>query len=170
MRTSLKYILLLIAQILLWNFFNFSQYVMIVFLPVMVLMMPVNRSVNITMILAFLSGLAVDFFADGQLGLTAASLLPVAFLRRPIIMFVFGNELFSRGENLSTRRQGWEKLILATALATAVFLLAYIIIDSAGTRAFWVDVVKFFASLAVSTFISFFVGDILSPENESKWK
>lgn len=167
---SIKYLLLLVAQILLWNFFNFSQYLMIVFLPVMILMMPINRSTNTTLILAFICGFVVDFFADGHLGLTAAALLPVALLRRPIIMFVFGNELFSRGENLSTKRQGWEKLIIATALATAVFLLAYIFIDSAGTRAFWVDVVKFFSSLIVSTFISFFVGDVLSPENEGKWK
>ena len=167
---TLKYILLLIAQILLWNFFNFSQYLMISFLPVMILMMPINRSTNATLILAFLSGLAVDFFADGQLGLSIAALLPVALLRRPVIMFVFGNELFSRGENLSTSRQGWEKIIMAIIIATAIFLFVYIMLDSAGTRAFWVDMVKFLASLPVSTLISFFVADILSPENESKWK
>ena len=133
-------------------------------------MMPVNRSTDTSLILAFIIGFIVDFFADGQLGLTIASLLPVALLRRPIIMFVFGNELFSRGENLSTRRQGWEKLTMAIAIATGIFLLAYIIIDSAGTRAFWVDALKFFLSLIASTFVSFFVGDILSPENEAKWK
>lgn len=167
---TIRYILLLIAQILLLNYFNFTQYATIVFLPAMILMAPVSRSTNTLLILAFVSGLTVDFFADGQLGLTTAALLPVALLRRPLILFVFGNEILSRGENLSTRRQGWEKLIIAISLATAIFLLFYIIIDSAGTRTLWIDLLKFIISLVLSTAVSLFVGDILSSENESKWK
>ena len=167
---TIKYILLLIAQILLGNFFNFSQFIMLSFLPVMVLMLPIRRSTIFCLIITFIMAVAVDFFADGQLGLTAAALLPVAALRRPVIMFVFGNELFSREENISPHRQGWEKILLATAICSAIFLAVYVIIDSAGTRAAWIDLVKFLLSTILSTLLSLPVSDLIGSESEAKWK
>lgn len=167
---TIKYILLLIAQILLGNFFNFSQFIMISVLPVMVLMLPIRRSTVFCLVIAFIMGTAVDFFADGHLGLTAAALLPVAALRRPVIMFVFGNELFSREEDISPQRQGWEKILLATAICTAIFLAFFIIIDSAGTRAAWIDLIKFILSTILSTAVSMSVGNLIGSESEAKWK
>lgn len=167
---TVKYLLLLVTQILLCNFFNFSQFLMISFLPVMILMLPIGRSTPFCLILAFVTGFAVDFFADGHLGLHVAALLPVALLRRPVIMMVFGSELFSRGENVSPHRQGWQKLFLGTAISTAIFMAAYILIDSAGTRALWVDIVKFFNSTTISTLISLLAANLLSSETEGRWK
>ena len=167
---TIKYILLLIAQILLGNFFNFSQFIMISVLPVMVLMLPIRRSTAFCLVIAFIMGTAVDFSADGHLGLTAAALLPVAALRRPVIMFVFGNELFSREEDISPQRQGWEKILLATAICTAIFLAFFIIIDSAGTRAAWIDLIKFILSTILSTAVSMSVGNLIGSESEAKWK
>ena len=94
----------------------------------------------------------------------------MGLLRRPIIWLVFGSELQARGEDISFQRQGSSKMMLATAMVTAVFLLVYIVADSAGTRPLWVDAVKFAASLAVSTLISTYIAWILCSENSQKWK
>ena len=79
--STLKFILLFAAQLILWNYCNFSQYLIIVFLPAMLLCLPIDRGVIRVMILAFLLGLAADFFETGQLGLTSLALVPVAAIR-----------------------------------------------------------------------------------------
>lgn len=167
---AIKFTLLLIAQVLMWNFFNFTQFLMIVFLPAMILFMPVRQHPVITMLIAFAAGFAADFFSSGALGLTALALVPVAFLRKPVVMLVFGSELFSRDEDISVQRQGWGKIALALLILTALFLLVYILADGAGTRPLWVDIVKFAASLAASVPVSLLTADILCPESGTKWR
>lgn len=169
-RFTLKYLLLFVAQVLLWNYFNFSQFLTVVILPVLVLCLPVRRGAVFCMLTAFATGFAADFLAGGLLGISSLALVPVGLLRRPVIQLVFGSELLSRGEDISFQRQGSSKVLLATVLVTALYLLVYIVVDSAGTRPLWVDAVKFAASLAVSTLVSVFVAWILCSDNSQKWK
>ena len=98
---TIKYLLLLSAQILLWNYFNFTPLLMVAILPVMILCLPLGCSVNTTLLIAFASGFAADFLVAGPLGLTILALVPVAFLRRPILKLVFGGELLSRSRTCS---------------------------------------------------------------------
>ena len=159
MRSSdtLKYLILVAAQVLLWNFCTFTQFLMIVYLPAMILFLPVKQNSALSMLIAFVTGLAVDFFAGSPLGLSSLALVPVAFLRKYIIILIFGSELYSRNENLSVGRQGWEKIFFAIILSTALFLAVYIIADSAGTRPEWIDLVKGTVSLLVSTPLSLYI-------------
>ena len=165
----LMYCLVLIAQILLLNFCNFSQYLIVTFLPVMVLCIPIGRGNIFAMIVAFITGFITDFLADGMIGLTSLSLVPVALVRRGIIQLVFGSELFSRGEEISVRKQGVGKIILASLLATGLFLAIYIWVDGAGTRPFWFNATKWGISLAVSTIVSYFICDLLTSD-DVRWK
>ncbi len=169
-QTTLKYLLLLLAQIVLWNYFNFTQYLFIAFLPAMILCLPISRSTVQAMVVAFLTGLAADFLVTGQLGITSFALVPVALLRRPVIALVFGSELFVRGEELSFQRQGWQKFLLAILMLTAVFLLLYIWVDDAGMRPLWFGAVKFAASLAASTLVSVFIANLMLEETGERWK
>lgn len=164
-RFTFKFLLLALAQILLWNYFDFSQYLMIVFLPTLILCMPIKRGGIFAMIIAFATGFAVDFFSSGMLGLTSAALVPVALVRRDIITLVCGEEVFARGENITIRRQGFPKMALAILMVTALFLFIYIWADGAGTRPFWFNAVKFGASLIVGTFISLLACNILDSES-----
>lgn len=167
---TVKYILLLVAQILLWNYFNFTQFLTIAILPAMILCLPVRKSAVFGMAVAFISGVIVDFFAGGLVGLTSFALVPAALLRLPVIQLVFGSELRARGEDISFQRQGTQKMLLATCLVTAVFLLLFITVESAGTRPLWVDLTKFAASLAASTLVSTYITWILCSEDSQKWR
>ena len=170
-QVTLKFILLAVAQVLLWNYFNFTQYVFIAFLPAMILCLPLSRNTLQAMFIAFLTGLAADFLVSGQLGITSFALVPVALLRRPVTILVFGAELFARGEELSFQRQGWQKFLLAILLLTAVFLALYIWVDDAGMRPFWFLAVRFAASLAVSTAVSMSVAGLMLEETGGeRWK
>lgn len=167
---TIKYIILVIAQILLWNFCNFTQFLMVLYLPALILFLPIRQSVFKTMMVAFLTGVVVDFFSVSPIGLTSLALVPVAFSRQYVVWLVFGNEVYSRAENLSVERQGWRKVVFSILLVTLLFLLIYIAVDSAGTRPFWIDVVKCAVSLAVAVPLSFYIVSTLSSEGGSRWR
>ena len=167
---SVKYILLFLAQAALWNYFDFSQYLFIVFLPAMLLCLPVDRGPVYAMVVAFLTGLAADFLVTDQLGMTSLALVPVALLRRSVIRLVFGEELFSRGEELSFHRQGWQKFVPGVILVTAVFLLVYIWVDSAGIYSFGFCALKFALSLVVSSAAGVGVAYLMLEETGERWK
>ena len=130
--TAIKFILLFLAQVAVWNYFNFTPYLFVVFLPALILCLPLGYGTVRTMLIAFVAGLAADFLVSGQLGMTSFALVPVALMRQSVVRLAFGSELFARGEELSFHRQGWQKFLLCTAILTAIYLLVHIWVDSAG--------------------------------------
>lgn len=162
------FLILLVVQVLLMQFFNFSRLVMINFLPVMILCIPINRGSIFSMLIAFVTGLAADFFGDGMLGLSSIALVPLAFARIGIIRLVFGSEVIVRGDNISLRKQGIPKMALATLLSCSIFTLIYVIADAAGTMPFWLLSARIICSLLASTLVSFFVADLLT--SDERWR
>ncbi len=134
---ALTYILLTVAQMILSNYFHFTPYVMVTILPAMVLCIPTKTDTVGAMLIAFVTGLAVDFFAEGALGINALSLVPVALLRKPVIGIFFGNEPFEQKENISIKKYGFVRVSFVVTLMTLLFLLIYFATDCAGTRPFW---------------------------------
>ena len=122
---AFTYILLTVAQMILSNYFHFTPYMMMTILPVMVLCIPTKTGTIQAMLIAFATGLAVDFFAEGTLGINAMSLVPVALLRRPVIGMFFGNEPFEQKENVTVRKYGFARVSLAIILMTTLFLLVH---------------------------------------------
>lgn len=161
----LIYILLLVAQLLLSTYANFTPYVMVTLLPVMVLCMPIRMHTILAMVVAFASGLSVDLLSEGLLGLNALALVPVAFARNSIIKLIFGRELFAREEDFSAHRNGFGKVLVAIVLSVALFLAIYIWADGAGTRPLLFNAIRFGASLVASTLLSLLVVNLLAPDS-----
>ncbi len=160
----IAYVLLLIAQLLISNYLNITPYVILTILPVMVLCISIRVGTSGAMVIAFATGCVVDLLSEGVLGLNALSLVPVAFLRNPIIRLIFGNEVFARREDFSVQRSGFGKVSLAMLLAQAVFLLVYIWADGAGTRPLWFNAARFGASLAAGFAVSLCTLQVLAPD------
>lgn len=161
------FLLLLLVQVCIANFFRLSQYVMLSILPAMILLIPIRHGTIPALFIGFASGLAVDLLSDGMLGLNALALVPVAFCRLGIIRLIFGDEVFARKEDISIPRQGVWKMSVAILMAQALFLLIYIWADGAGTRPLWFSGIRFAASLAGGYILSIFVASILAPERTS---
>lgn len=161
----LIYIILLVAQLLLSTYANFTPYVMVTMLPVMVLCMPIRMGTVLAMVIAFATGLSVDLLSEGLLGLNALALVPVAFARNSIIRLIFGGELFAREEDFSIHRNGFWKVLVAIVLSTALFLAVYIWADGAGTRPLIFNAIRFGASLVASTLLSLLVVNLLAPDS-----
>ena len=169
-RFVFTYLVLLVIQIVFGGLLNLSQYVVICFLPVMILALPITHSTPRVLLIAFLSGLAVDFFTNGVLGLSICALLPVAFARNALIRLVFGTELFSRQEDISIHKQGPAKVLLAILLATALFFLIYIPVDCAGTRPAGFMALRMLLSTILSTAVSYYVAGLLAPREADRWR
>lgn len=160
--------LLLLVQVLIWNFLNLTPFVVLCFLPTIVLCLPIDTRPVISMLIALLISYLADFFTHGILGLTAVALLPVAYSRRFIIRLVFGSELFARGEDICFSKQGPMKMTLAITFCTVLFFLIYVWVDSAGMRTFGFNALRFFFSSVASILLSVGVSALLT--SDAQWR
>lgn len=168
--TAIKFILLFLAQVAVWNYFNFTPYLFVVFLPALILCLPLGYGTVRTMLIAFVAGLAADFLVSGQLGMTSFALVPVALMRQSVVRLAFGSELFARGEELSFHRQGWQKFLLCTAILTAIYLLVHIWVDSAGMYSLGFGAIKFGISLPVSSALSMAIAYLMLEQTGERWR
>ena len=161
---GLLYTLLVIAQVILCNYAQLGPYVMLSMLPAMVFCIPVSVSTIGCMLIAFASGLAVDWFSEGLIGLNAAAILPVAALRTGIVRVFLGEDLISRGDRFSFRKNGVAKISAALILSIAIYLGIYVILDGAGTRPAWFNFTRLGVSLVCNYILALIVTDILTPD------
>jgi len=85
----LRFIVLIAAQALLFNKFNFNGYINPHPYILFIILYPVNGNKNVLLISAFLLGLIVDMFQDTA-GIHATACLVLAYLRDYIFKFSFG--------------------------------------------------------------------------------
>lgn len=161
---GLLYVMLVICQIILCNFTHLGPYIMLTMLPVMVLCIPTGTGAVAAMIIAFFSGLSVDWISEGLLGLNAASLVPVALLRKPIIRLFLGEDIIIRNDSFSIRKNGLGKVSLALATSITIFLFTYIFLDGAGVRPMWFCLSRFAASLACNIPLGIIAIKVLVPD------
>lgn len=162
---KLLYCLLLICQIVLCNFSPLGPYITLSLLPAMIFCIPMSVSTAVCMIIAFGSGLAIDWLSEGLIGINAASLVPVALARKSIVRIFFGEDLITRGDSFSVNKYGTAKVSAALMSSIAVFLLFYVILDGAGTRPMWFNLAYFGASLLCNWILALLVTHLLTPDD-----
>lgn len=86
---TLRFIFLILLQVLLLNNINFLGYVNPYLYLLFILLFPFNASQTLLLFLSFLLGLGVDLFEDSG-GINAAACLVVAYIRPAILRFSFG--------------------------------------------------------------------------------
>ncbi len=165
---GILYSLLLICQILICNFSPFGPYVMLTMLPAMILCIPLTVNTIWCMVIAFASGLAVDWLSEGLIGINAASLVPVALMRKGIIRLFFGEDLISRSDSFSFKKFGVAKVSAAILASLSVFLVIYVVLDGAGTRPLWFNAVYFGASLLSNWLLALLATHILTPDDRKQ--
>lgn len=162
---GLLYVLLIICQIVMCNYTHLGPYVMLSMLPAMVLCIPTGISTAACMLIAFASGLAVDWLSEGLLGLNAASLLPVALVRKGLIRIFLGEDIIIRNDSFSIRKNGLSKVSFALVSATVIFLAVHIFLDGAGTRPLWFCLTRLGVSLVCNSLLGLAVINILTPDD-----
>ena len=161
----LKYLILALIQMLLCNYANFSPYLTLSILPVMVLCIPTRANTTWAMLIAFVTALAIDFLAGGVIGLNALALVPVALIRRPVCDSIFDKELAVRGDDFSIRKYGMPKVVFAIFLVQTLFLLIYVTADGGVQRPFSFSLVRFALSLVAGVLLSIPAAAVLTPDD-----
>lgn len=162
---GLLYFLLVIGQIILCNFTNLGPYITLSLLPAMILCVPLTVSTPMCMLLAFATGLSVDWLSEGLIGINAASLIPVALMRKPLIRFFLGEDIITRSDSFSIRKNGAGKISTILILSAIIFLGLYIFLDGAGTRTIQFNLTRFAISLVCNYFLALIVTNILTTDD-----
>lgn len=160
------FLLIIVAQVVFSALLGLGPYVMLSLLPVSILILPTRYSTVRLMLNAFIVGLVVDILADGILGLNALALVPVAYIRRGLLTLVCGEELFSRGDEVYYNKQGAAKISVLILVSQAIFLLIYLLVDSAGTRSAEFIGLRFVGSMLASYILSMFIFATLTTDRE----
>ena len=163
--TQILFVFLLICQIALCNFAHLGPYIMLSILPAMIMCIPLSIGTAGCMLIAFITGLSVDWLSEGLIGINAASLVPVALARKSIVRIFFGEDLITRGDSFSLNKYGTAKVSAALMSSIAVFLLFYVILDGAGTRPMWFNLAYFGASLFCNWLLALLVTHLLTPDD-----
>ncbi len=156
--------LLLIAQMVIYNYFHLTELVVLSILPALILCVPLAVGTLPLMLLAFGTGLLTDALSGGLLGMNALALVPVALLRNTAVRIFISTEIEERRESFSIRKNGFGKISLALLALQAIFLFIYISCDSAGMRSFGFNSAKFFLSMLCSYILSIFTVNLLTSE------
>lgn len=159
------FFLMVLGQIILCNFASFGPYVMLSMLPAMILCVPLTVSTALCMLLAFITGLSVDWLSEGLIGINAASLIPVALMRKPLIRLFLGEDLITRSDGFSFKKNGFGKISFILLLANLIFLGVYILLDGAGTRPMWFNLTRLGVSLVCNTVLALIVTNILTVDD-----
>ncbi len=155
------YCLLVIVQMFICNYVNFSPYILISILPSIIFLLPTKFNSVITMLISFFTALLIDFFAEGIIGINALAILPVALVRIPLYKLIFGDEIVERGESLSIKKYGVLKVILALSISQAIFLFIYIWADSFSINSVAFNLLRFAISLLINIIISYLIAELL---------
>ena len=159
------FFLMVLGQMILCNFAGFGPYVMLSMLPAMIVCVPLTVSTPLCMLVAFATGLSVDWLSEGIIGLNASALIPVALMRKPLIRFFLGEDLIVRSDGFSFRKNGIGKISLVMGVALIIFLGIYIFLDGAGTKPLWFNLTRFGISFACNMILALIVTNILTVDD-----
>lgn len=162
---GLLFFLMVLGQMTLCNFAGFSPYITLTMLPAMIICVPLTVSTPLCLLLAFATGLSVDWLSEGLIGLNAASLVPVALMRKPLIRFFLGEDLITRSDSFSFRKNGIGKISLVLIVSLLIFLGIYVFLDGAGTRPAWFNLTRIGLSLLCNYVLALIVTNILTVDD-----
>lgn len=93
LNNSIRFIGLLLLQVLVLNHINLFGFINPLLYIVWVLLFPIKKNKTSLLLLSFLLGLSIDFFSDSG-GIHAAATLFIAYIRIPILNTVLGKSDF----------------------------------------------------------------------------
>jgi rod shape-determining protein MreD len=144
----LRFVLLLLAQILIFSNINFSSFINPYVFPLFILLLPFETPRLLLMIIGLLAGLCLDAFL-GSIGMHAAACLLVGYLRPFLINVITpkGTE-FEISPNIHSQGLPW--FIIYTGLTMLIYLTFYFMVEAATFYNFFFLLVKIILSTCVS--------------------
>lgn len=151
---TISFVLMAIVQIIISNYLNLSPYLSLSILPAALMLLPLNLSTILTMLIAFVTGMSVDFLSDGLPGLNAAALIPVALTQKTIIRWIVDKDFSEREGSVNISHDGFFKVSASVFMAIVLYFAIYVVADSGGTRPASFNLIKLTVSSVCSYLLS----------------
>jgi len=119
LRYCLIFLILILLQVLLFNNIQFSGYVNPYVYVMFILLLPVEISQVILLVIAFFTGLTVDFFG-GTTGMHAGATVAAGFVRPFVLRLISPRDGYEPGANPSMLIYGKRWFLFYTILLVAV--------------------------------------------------
>ncbi len=129
--TSLRFILLVLVQVLVFNKLNFLGFINPMVYLLFLYWYPIKQRRAIFILISFLLGLTIDIFSD-TVAFHAAATVTLAYLRPTIMRFVFGVNYEFQSFKLSNTTKAQQITFLALLIIghhTIFFLLEIFSLD-----------------------------------------
>jgi len=104
-KNIIRFVLLMLLQVLVLDTVQFGGYVIPYVYLLFILLLPFDTNKSLLLVLAFFTGLGMDFF-ENTLGLHAAAVVFMAFARPGVIKFYFPTLEYTKAENPGLSKLG----------------------------------------------------------------
>ena len=104
-KNIVRFVLLMLFQVLVLDTVQFGGYVIPYVYLLFILLLPFDTNKSLLLLLAFFTGLSIDFF-ENTMGLHAAAVVFIAFARPGVIKFYFPTLEYTKGEEPGLSKLG----------------------------------------------------------------
>ena len=129
LRFGLIFILLVLAQVLLFNNIQFSGYVNPYIYVMFILLLPAEIPAALTLCLSFGIGIVIDFYS-GSAGMHTFASTLAGFVRPFVLMSILPHDGYNPGAQLSMHNYGFKWFMLYTAIIVLVHHTALFFVEA----------------------------------------
>lgn len=163
LKYPVRFAALLLLQVLVLNNLNLGGYIHPLVYVLFILLLPVQMNKNLVLVIAFFTGLTVDYFAN-TLGLHAGSSVFLAYLRPGVLNLFFKPVDFSQHEELGVKKIGWGGFFRYTIVLVFFHHLALFAFETLEFSNFHITLLRIGASTLVTTVGILMIMMLFSPK------
>ncbi|NOX86147.1 MAG: rod shape-determining protein MreD [Chlorobi bacterium] len=152
LKNIIRFILLVLLQVLVLNNMNLMGYMNPYVYILFILLLPADISGVLLLLLAFLTGITIDFFGN-TLGLNAAATVLMAFTRPKVLNLFFKNIEFGQNEEPGIAKMGFGKFLRYVFILVLIHHTALFFLEVFSFQEFRDTVYRIIISSVFSTFI-----------------
>lgn len=151
-KNIVRFVIIMLVQVLVLNNMNLGGYLNPYIYVLFLLLLPANINRSLLLIVAFVTGLTVDFFAN-TLGLHAAACVFLAYLRPGTIRLFFRNYEFAEEEEPWPASIGVRVFFKYTIVLVFMHQLLLFYLEVLSFNHFFHTLYRILLSTALTTFI-----------------
>ena len=156
----LFFIVLMLLQMFLFDNLALSIYIHPLVYVAFIVMLPMEIATVWMLLLGFVTGAAADM-TSGATGLNVIATLPVAFMRRQVLMLMIGKESVDEGGIPSSSRVGTGKFLRYAAMLILLHALVFFTFEALTFSDFHFVLFKTLAGSAVTLVLVYFSQSLL---------
>lgn len=153
LKHSIRFVLLILAQVLVLNNIYLNGYINPFVYLLFIMLLPFNVDRIWLLVLGFITGLTVDLFSGGVIGLHTGAATFAAFLRPYIIRLISSQKEFDSSIEPSINDMGFGWFLNYTLLFTLTHHLYYFFLEKFSFSGFFTTLWRILLSALVSSLI-----------------